>query len=207
MKKPGRGLMVVVLAGMVSACAPVFSDLQSAKLVGKGNVELTPSASTVTFSDEDETEHAQTHLGVQVAAGVSDHVDLRARYERVTAEDEGINVVGFGPKVRLVKDHVAAYLPVGFAFGSDLESDKTWAFHPTLLLTAQPHRLVEVTGSAKYMVPLDEEAGDNLLAFNAGLGLGSDAGRWTLRPEVGILLNPGEDGHFMQYSLGLSVRP
>jgi hypothetical protein len=68
------------------------------------------------------------------------------------------------------------------------------------------HPAVELNWAAKYLVPLSEEGGDNLLAFNLGLGLGPPQGRWTLRPEVGWLINPGEEGHYTQFSIGLSVR-
>jgi hypothetical protein len=192
--------VALVLSAVVSGCVPVFSDLQSAKLVGKGRVEATPSFSSVSGS-------VQNQAGLQLATGVHDKVDLRVRYERVMVEDEpGVNVLGFGPKIQLVKNYAALYVPVGFAFGGGVDSNETWAVHPTLLLTGQVHPEVEVNWAAKYLVPLSEEGGDNLLAFNLGLGLGPPKGRWTLRPEVGWLINPGEEGHYTQFSIGLSVR-
>jgi hypothetical protein len=203
MKRP----VALVLAVIVSACAPVFSDLQSAKLVGRGKVEVTPGFSSVSFSDDEGSEHVQNHAGLQVAAGLHDKVDLRVRYERVMVEDaEGINVLGFGPKIQLVKGWAALYVPIGFAFGGDFDTGKTWAVHPTLLLTGQVHPSVELNWAAKYLVPLHEEGGDNLLAFNVGLGLGPRQGRWAIRPEYGMLFNPGEDGHFNQFSVGVSIR-
>jgi len=196
--------LAVVLALIVSACAPVFSDLQSAKLVGKGRVEATPSFSTVSASDSG---HIQDHGGLQLAAGVHDKVDVRVRYERIWIEDGGgVNVLGFGPKVQLFKNYAALYVPVGFAFGGDFDSGKTWAIHPTLLLTGQVHPNVELNWSAKYLVPFSEEAGDDLLAFNLGLGLGPATGRWAVRPEFGWLTNPRDEGHFTQFSIGFSVR-
>jgi hypothetical protein len=195
MKRP----VALVLSVAVSACAPVFSDLQSAKLVGKGRVEATPSFTSVTG--------VQNQAGLQLATGVHDKVDLRVRYERVMVEDEpGVNVLGFGPKIQLFKDYAALYVPVGFAFGGGVESSESWAVHPTLLLTGQVHPAVELNWAAKYLVPLSEEGGDNLLAFNLGLGLGPPKGRWTLRPEIGWLIDPGEEGHDTQFSIGLSVR-
>lgn len=208
---------LLALALGASACAPVFSDLQSAKLVDQGRVELTPSASRVGFSndDDDDSGHVQDHFGLQVGVGVHEAVELRGRYEhvKVAGDGPGFEVVGFGPKIRLVQDRLALYVPVGRAFGgpddSDLVSDlgESWAVHPTLLFTLPAHRTVEVNASAKYLVPLKENGGDNLLAFNLGLGLGPNLERWAIRPEAGILLNPGEDGHFYHLSLGLSFRP
>jgi hypothetical protein len=197
-----RGLALFA-AVVVSACAPVFSDLQSAKLVGKGRVEATASFSTVSAADSG---HVQDHAGLQLATGVHDLVDLRVRYERIWVEDEGVNVLGFGPKVQLFRNYAAFYVPVGFAFGGEVESGKTWAIHPTLLLTGQVHPNVEVNWSGKYLVPLDADGGDDLLAFNLGLGLGPANGRWAIRPEFGWLLDPGDEGRFTQFSVGFSIR-
>ena len=167
------GMVAFALAAALPACAPVFSDLQSAKLVGKQHVEVTPSFSSVSFSNDDSSEHIQNHFGVQVATGVHDKLDLRLRYENVQVADDGprVSVLGFGPKFQLFKDRIAAYVPVGFAFGSEIEVGKTWAIHPTLLLTAPAHRNLEINASVKYLVPLSRDGGDNLVAVNLGLGL------------------------------------
>jgi hypothetical protein len=218
-RRPGRTwLAAPILAAALPACAPVFSDLQSAKLVDKGRVELTPSASRVGFSndDDDESGHVQNDFGVQVGVGLHEAVELRGRYEHVKVAGDGpsFEVVGFGPKIRLVRDRLALYVPVGRAFGGPDDSDlvnsdlsETWAVHPTLLFTVPAHRTVEVNASAKYLVPLKGKGGDNLVAFNLGLGLGPNLERWAIRPEAGILLSPGESGHFYHLSLGLSFRP
>ena len=190
--------LVVLGCGSVLAvgCAPVFSDLQSAKLVGRDRVEITPSYSSVSSSGEDGG-HVQNELGLQMATGLARSLDLRARYVRV----EGVNVVGFGPKVGVVKDKVALALPVGFAFGEDVDSAESWAIHPTLLLTAPVNRRVELNASTKALIPFSE--GDTLVAFNLGAGFG-DLERWALRTEVGMLFNPGESGHFTQVSVGFT---
>ena len=116
-------------------------------------------------------------------------------------------VVGFGPKIGLVKDRLALYVPIGRGFGGEAEQelDKSWAVHPTLLATVPAHRNVEVNASAKYLIPL-QGGGDDLLAFNLGLGVG-DLERWTIRPEVRLLVDPGDEGRFFHLSLALSFRP
>jgi hypothetical protein len=189
----GRLLAALGLVGgtlVPIGCAPVFSDFQSAKLAGRERFEITPSASTVSVSGEDGG-HVQDEYGVQVATGVLDRLDLRARYVRA----EGVNVV---------TDKVALAVPVGFAFGKDVESGKTWAVHPTLLLTGPVNPHVEVNGSIKGLIPLSKEGGDTLVAFNVGLGLGN-LEKWVIRPEVGFLFNPGESGHFTQFGIALTV--
>lgn len=203
---------VALLASTTVACAPVFSDLQSAKLVDKGRVELTPGASYVKTScdPDDDCGHIQDHFGAQLGVGLHEAVELRARYEHVMVVEDGpsVEVVGIGPKLRLVEDHLALYVPIGRAFGGGEDADlgDSWQVHPTLLGTAPVHRNVEVNASAKYLIPLNDDGGDNLVAFNLGLGLGQ-LDTWVIRPEVGVMFDPGDEGRFYHFSLGVSFRP
>ena len=195
---PLLGLACGVLAAAGTGCAPIFSDFQSAKLVGRERVEVTPSYSSVAASGSDGG-HVQDELGLQIAHGLLDRLDLRGRYVRV----EGVNVVGFGPKIGLVKDKVAVAIPVGFAFGKDVDSGKSWAAHPTLLLTEPVSPQVELTASTKALVPLSG-GGDTTVAINIGAGLGK-LETWAIRPEIGFLFDPGQKGHYTQVGVGLTV--
>jgi hypothetical protein len=181
-----------------SGCAPVFSEFQSAKLLGPGRQEVTPTVSTVSASGDGGSEHVQNELGVAFGVGVLDRLDLRARYVLV----EGISVVGFGPKFSLVKDKVALAVPVGFAFGEDVDSGSSWEVHPTLLLTAPLDPRVELNASVKGLFPLSGD-GDPLVAVNLGAGFGN-LEKWVLRPEVGFLFDPGESGHFTHFGLAIT---
>ena len=203
-----RAVLVLAL-GAGAACVPPFSELQSARTVGRGHSEVTPSFSMVR-SSEDGSSFEQRQFGVHAGVGLTERMDLRMRFERITAEEDGeettaVYVLGAGPKFGLVPDRVALYIPVGFAFGSDIEVGETFQMHPTLLATLPVTQGLDVTGSAKVLVPIASE-GDPLLAFNLGLGIGEGRGPVVLRPEVGMLIDPGEDGRFWQFSLGLSYQ-
>ena len=201
--------LLVCLTVLFPGCfAPVFSDLQSAKLVGPGNLEVTPSFSSVSFSSEGESEHVQNHLGIQAGLGVSSLMDFRLRYERLSVdqgdnESFGVNVLGFGPKFSLVKDWVAFYVPVGFAFGENIEVSETWQVHPTLLLTLPVSKYIEINPSAKVLIPITGEQ-DTLVAFNLGAGISTNLEKWAIRPELGFLINPGESGSYMHLSIGFT---
>jgi hypothetical protein len=194
---------------LLTGCAPVFSEVQGARLVGKGNIETTASFSSVDWSDDGESEHIQNHVGLQAAYGVSDRADLRFRFERIIVDTNGgdsfgVNVLGFGPKLELAKDRAALYLPVGFAFGEEIdEVSETLEFHPTLLFSIPGGKNFELNPSVKALVPTNDR--DLLVAVNLGAGLSTDLQRWVLRPEFGFLFNPGEEGHYRQFSLGLTV--
>jgi len=216
-QKPGsvslRNVMVVfALMGMtalVTGCVAPFSDLQSARLLGKGNVEVTPSYTSVSVSDEGQTEHIQNHYGAQIGFGLAKFLDLRLRYEHISATvDEDIvsaNVIGFGPKFRLAKNWLAFYVPIGFAFGGDVEDgSESWQIHPTLLATIPIAKYLEINPSAKIMIPFSSDSFDTLYAFNLGLAISSDVSKWAIRPEVGVCTS-FSSGSFMQFSVGLSL--
>jgi hypothetical protein len=189
------------MAALVPGCAPIFSDLQSARLVGPGKIEATPSFSSVFVSEEGDTSHVQNHAGIQAAVGLLNGLDLRLRYERVL--DYDLNALGFGPKVALLEDRLALYVPVGFAFGDESESSETWETHPTLLVTLPVAKSFEINPSVKALIPLTGQR-DTLIAFNLGAALGNIR-KWSIRPEVGLCFNPKGGGYFWQFSVGLSI--
>lgn len=206
--------VVTFFAIMVSAgCAAPFSDLQNARIVPKGDVQVTPSFSATTFSDEGETKHVQNVYGMQAAFGVNEVAEVRVGFARVDWKNNGgVNVIGLGPKVCLVHDHVAAYIPVGLSFEDGVKTSETWEAHPTVIFTTQPNRVVEINPSVKLLLPLsgganDPVARDPRVALNLGFGISNNVDVWALRPEIGVMFNPGDEGVFAAYSLGVSVCP
>jgi len=196
----------VALALLSSACA--FSDLQSARLVGPGRFEVTPGYSSTSVSEDGETEKVQNRFGIQAATGLAPHLDWRLRYEYASltnSQEPGVSILGTGPKFRLVEDRVALHIPVGFAFGGDLESSETWQLQPTLLFTLPIGDGAEITTSGRGVIWLNSDA-ESLLGANLGLGLSSDLDRWVVRPEIGFLKDPGgQGGTLWQWSVGFSI--
>jgi hypothetical protein len=190
---------------LTEGCAPVFSDLQGAGLVGKDRYEITPSFSTVSWQADGESEHAYNHYGVQVGYGISDHADLRFRLEHIQLGDEsdGVNVIGIGPKIGERNGSAALYLPVGTTLNCSFA--EAVEFHPTLLTSLPLGRDVEFNPSFKVLIPLSQEGRDILMAVNLGMGFGP-IDRFAIRPELGFLFNPGEEGVYRQFSLGFAVR-
>jgi len=194
------GLLAITL---VTGCAAPFADLQGARLAGKGRMQITPSVSTVAGSANGESEAIQREYTVQIAGGVAENVELRARYTRVMlAEDSysggGINVIAAGPKFAIRPGRVAVGLPVGFAFADGMVAGETVQFHPTVFVTVPATQGLEVNVSGKALLP------EAALAVNLGLGLSTNLDRWALRPEIGVLKYPGDDGYIWQASIGLS---
>ena len=193
-----------------SGCVTIFSDFQSAETLGKGNTEITPAASIVTFSNDGESEHIQTNLGIQFGAGLSETMDLRARLElpSIPGEDFGnigdFFVFGVGPKFQIVEKKVAAYIPFGAAFGEDIETDDTFEVQPTLLLSFPLSEQIEINPSTKLIVPLGS---DRDATFAINLGFAAWNNNFGIRPEIGLMKSlEDSEGTFFHFGLGFSLR-
>ncbi len=203
----GRVLAIALLVSSLACVAP-FSELQSARLAGRGVIEITPSYSFVDGTDEGESAKLQDNLGVQIATGITSRVDLRARIENMKVDmndpdfDFSATAIGIGPKFALIPDQLALFVPVGFAFGDEISRSDTWQLHPSLIWTIPISDMFEVNSSFKALVPLTSDNNDVFVAFNVGLGIGPNLSRWAIRPEFGILKNPGESGTVRHMSIG-----
>jgi hypothetical protein len=200
-----QAIAIALIGLIIQSCAPVFSELQSARTVGKNKLEVTPSYSDVKMKDEGKNYDVQSHLGVQLAYGLSPKVDLRFRYEYIWFKDngfkDGIKVMGIGPKFSLSENKVAFAVPIGRAFGEGTE--ETWEIHPTFLFTIPAIKdKLDINISPKCLIPLN--GGDVLVAINLGFSISDNFNKWALRPEYGILFKPGESGYYHHLSLGFS---
>lgn len=206
-------LCIAGLAFAATGCAPVFSELQSARTVGKNRVEITPSFSSVSFGEDGDNSGVQNHAGAQIAYGLTPKIDIRLRYEYIwlkAAADEGVSIMGFGPKFSLWEDKIAFSLPVGKIIsdmGTDINGEKpnTWQLHPTLLFTAPVIKeKLDLNFSPKYLATLCTDCED-LVAVNFGLAFSSNLNKWAIRPEYGLLFSPAESGHYSHFSIGFSA--
>jgi len=203
MKKSSFFFTLLLAITLVTGCAAPFADLQSARLVGKGRIQVTPSVSTVALSANGESEAIQREYTLQIASGVTDNVEVRARYTRIALagggnDGSGINVIGLGPKFALRTGRVAVGLPIGFAFADGEVASEAVQFHPTVFFTAPVAQGLEVNFSGKVLLPT------GAFAANLGLGLSTNLDRWAVRPEIGVMKYPGDDGYVRQASIGFS---
>lgn len=200
-------LLIILSFLCTSGCATVFSHYQSAELAGVGNVEVTPSFSIVTLFAEGDSDHVQNTTGGEIAVGLHRIVDFRLGYARLDITDgDGINVVGGGPKISLDSDKVALYIPVGFAFGDGIEINNTLEIHPTILFTNKVNDKFEITPSFRTIIPLSEIERDVLIAFTIGAGFGDEDSPVIVRPELGVLANPGSSGIYWSAGVGLTFK-
>lgn len=194
---------------LFTSCAPTFSDLQSARTVGKNHIEATPLYSVSDYHEDKASYKMQNHIGIQTAYGITSRLDLRARYEYISQRDVTspyhYSVIGFGPKFSLLENKIAFSLPIGCAFGNEIQTN--WQAHPTLLFTlpvTTAKMEIELTLAPKYMITFTEDSED-YFAVNANAAFSTNLNRWAIRPEFGVLVNPGDPGFITHFSIALSV--
>ena len=211
-------LSIILL--IATNCAPITSDMQSAKTAGQGGIEITMNVGSLEMDSDDEmveTEGSvQDNLGGSFAYGITDNIDVRARFENIEipsiegAEGEmpSYSLMSFGIKYGILEDRLAFYLPYS-SYNTDEEgADPANLIAPTLLYTATMGDAFELTPSVKYLVPLGDIAEDNDpgLAYNLGFGY-QLFGKFTLRGEWGQYIPGGDDGTtFSQTSFGLTYK-
>jgi len=205
MKNSGYYSMTILAFCIVlQSCAPIFSELQSARMVGEDQFEITPSFSQTSYTEDGASEFWQLGVGVQAAYGLHEKVDIRMRAEHIFLDLPlyGVTALAFGPKFSLIEDRLAFYLPVATAFGEYYEG--TWEIHPSLICTvpAVADKL-DINFSTKYLVMFCEDCLDPF-AVNLGLAISTDLNKWAIRPEYGILKYPGETYSFGQFSIGFT---
>lgn len=191
------GSLMVTTVG----CVPVFSDLQSARTLGKGELEATPYYTT---TGNDSEFDGVTHLGGNFGYGINGRFDIRGRIESnwFNGEDNSnVTVVGIGPKLSILPNQVSLYLPVGRALQKEISD--TWQMQPTLFYTIPlVSEKVEFTISPKYLIPLCRDCGGNF-ATNFGFSFGKNLSNNAFRIEYGRIFD--SDGGLGQLSLGYSI--
>ena len=201
--------LVIVVIGSFFRCAPFSSDLQSARMVGKGRVEVTPEYSSIQFAEQERQlekgevqKSTGTLKGLQVAYGLSEKIDFRVRAEHFEFRNISTYVFSIGTKMSLVKDRVALYLPIWFV------DFKPAAIQPTLLLTFPVVKnKIEFNPSVKNIISLGgyDPNSTFLVGVNAGLGISTDLSKWALRPEYSMVYNVAEKCQYRSFSIGLSL--
>lgn len=205
-KQPKTILSLLVFSGqlaLMTSCVPVFSDMQSARTLGKGNVEGTPY---YTNSGADADNKGVSHASVNFGVGLSENVDIRARlsYLWFNGEGGGTTIFGIGPKFSLVPERLSFFLPIG---GSS--SWETWQTQPTIFYS-QPivKNRFEATISPKYILNFCEDC-TGLFATNLGIAISKDLSKNALRLEYGrVFVEGGGVGQFsFGYSFTLNKKP
>jgi hypothetical protein len=143
---------------------------------------------------------------VQGAYGLYHDLDIRLRYELIWGAEEtiteAISVLGAGAKYSVLKNYIAFSMMGGTTVNKS--SKNNWQLHSSFLFTLPVvQNKLEFTLSPKYLMAFCKNCED-LIAVNLGLAVGNFA-KFTVRPEFGMLFNPGNSGYYGQGSIGVAM--
>ncbi len=225
-------VILSILVFISSNCAPVTSDMQSAKLLGRGGLDITLNRGNLdykgTFESEIDSEEneefnsVQENYGVLVGFGLTDKIDLRARIENIDinnniAEGRDFRLISFGTKYSILKDRLSLYVPFStYNTGDENEGDDLNLIEPTILFTKTIQNNFEINPSAKIIIPIDEmaENEDTGMAFNLGFGFypkGSikkfELSKAILRAEYGLYIpSLDAESYYSHTTLGVTFK-
>ena len=95
-----RRMIAVLVFTSLLGCSP-FSDMQSGRVLDKGEREVTPYYSTMSIAGSGGSAKVQTGYGVIAGVGLAEHrkADLRVRYEHITFGDyvQTVQLSAFAP--------------------------------------------------------------------------------------------------------------
>lgn len=185
-------------------------SFESAKRLGQGRFDIKPVFTHYSYSYKGQTESVGNHYGAIFGVGISQNFDLKARYERaVSTETEygrsHSDYFSLIPKVGFTKN-VSFLVP--FSLYTSSHYGETWNLYsiaPSLLATLPvlPNK-ADVSASIKGDILFGEGESEGMLGFTLGAGISNDLNFWAIRPEVGYMIHPGDDGG--QWSWGLSLQ-
>ncbi len=198
-----KPIFFFVLSLCFTSCVAPYGDLQTAETLDEGELEV--GANYANYSaDPDQQNAQQEQLGLQVAYGLRERLDVRLSYSYLFSAigGEESHILGIGPKYEIIKDKFSVYWPVGTAL--DLEG--FWQMHPTLLYTVPVVAdRFSVTASPKYLWSLDNNTND-AFAANFILEYRTKNDRFAVRGNIGWLYGESEEKSFdflnRQYTVG-----
>ena len=226
-------VILSILVFISSNCAPVASDMHSAKLLGKGGLDITLNRGNLEYKGTLESEigsgeyeefnHVQENYGVLVGFGLTNKIDLRARIENISINNNILDfpdfrLISFGTKYSIFKDRLSLYVPFStYKIVDDNDEDDRNLIEPTILFTKTIQDNFEINPSAKIIIPFDDmmvAIEDIGMAFNLGFGLhpkGSikkfELTKAILRAEYGLYVQDlGAESYPSHITLGVTFK-
>ena len=191
-------LLMAISMAMTSCIVPVNTSMESARMLGTGNVEVTGTFSSYSLNADGESVGINDNLGLRIGYGISDKFDLKLRYVHLFTsndfeENPNVSYLALAPKVSLKEKKIAITMPIGLYFAKvDGESMDTWFVSPRLIYTYPfPNDKVELSISSKADFYFEEDS-DPSIGFSLGAGFSSDFSKWAIRPEFGVLFFTGD---------------
>jgi hypothetical protein len=203
-------LLLIAISMLMFACvSPVNMTQDRAKTLGKNHLEVNASYSRYAQTDNNYSNLTNNNYGGRIGYGLSDKVDLKARYERLVSTTEGggaANYLSLISKIGLKKDQISLLIPLSAYFDQAVfESGSRYTIAPEGIFTNTMSNHVDVTAMFKteYVFAAQDRGDDWFFGFKLGFGFSTDLDKWSIRPEGGLMVNPDDSGQIWSYGIGL----
>lgn len=203
------------------AFAPVNNQYEKAATLKQGNIELAGSFTGYSAGGVGGTVATNNNFGFRAGYGISDKVDLKFRYERLSPRDgfdsedvfdegniTGVNYFSIIPKFALIPEKLSLLVPLShYSFKEEIDGKENSgtmnSIAPQLIytLTSAKNKSDFSFGLKADCLLNNNGGGGVLLGTIVGAGFSSDLSKWAIRPEVGALFIGG--GAYLSYGVGL----
>lgn len=197
--------LYIALLFTITSFSQFNINFESARSLQKNTFEFQGSFASVSSSYMNEMDHLFNSTGFKIGAGLSDIADIKLSYSRLFGKNtDGINSISLMPKFSTRKQYFAGAIPFGIYFAKDV--DLIMYLAPRLIFTYCYKNIFEVslTPLAHILFGSESINNDLWLGLNLGLGIGSNLDVWSIRPEVGLMKYPGEEGTLWNFGVSLS---
>jgi hypothetical protein len=198
---------ILFLALLAAPGCFTYSSYQSARIVERGEPQVTFAVSSSGILDVPEDEDARWYaFETCLRGGLADRVDgaLTLSIFSNTPEEWGAAVVTADMRVGIIRDYLAFTLPVSVTAGDFYLA--SLRMQPGLVGSVPIGARLEITGAARAHVFV-RYTDLFAMGYNIGLGIRDGSGKWTLRPEVGWMVFRDEADYdqptYFQYGIGL----
>lgn len=174
-------LIIIGIALLTSCAGPLLSEMQSARTVETGKLEVSP----IVQMNED-----QSQLGLQLRTGINGNMDLSTKFEygRIDNrfEESDYRLATIGIKYGFIKNILAINLPLGVYHETDLLA---YGLSPSLIGTIPIIKnKFELNLVPKYSFGLinEKDGSDESFGFFTGqvnLAMSSNLNKWAFRTE------------------------
>ncbi len=183
----------LLLAFTATSCfTPINSSFERAGSLKKKEVEFSGSLDGNYVSVQDR--FGTTNLGLRGGYGIANWLDAKLQYRMQLNDEENVSIqhLSFYPKATLISERLAVAPEVGaYIFGGSGGSEVTFVFSPRLWYSIPLSETFEMTLSSKFVFFLDGNP-EELWGFNVGWNIFGKNKLESFRPELGMMVLPGE---------------
>ena len=186
--------------------------LTDAALLPKGNFEITAGYSALGAAYDGESEGYLNSLDFQLGYGISQRVNLKARFQKAwyakeMFEESAATFLYVGPEVQLKEGRISFFLPMGTRFTPEVD-DSYFELTPTFNFTLPMGKKVFFNPALELGFTFCEYCSDKPY-LGIDLGLGVRPNDWiTVFGEYDLVYSFEEfgEGHFYMINGGIAFR-